>query len=71
MAIKTRHVIYAAKKAVWLFPVIGVVIALLALMQGRTFVDWAYAMIPIVLIVIGYFAYWLWRTQRDIPNNPR
>lgn len=71
MDIKMRHVIYAAKKALWIFPGCGVVIALLAMLEGRTFLDWAYAMVPIVLIVIGYFGYWLWRTQRDIPNSGR
>jgi hypothetical protein len=39
------------------------------LFRHGTLVDFLWGMIPIALIGVGNFAYWLWRTQRTLPQS--
>jgi len=67
MAIERRHLIYAAKNSLW------VPVAMLGLLAFEGYhrdaeqADYLYGSIPAVVIGVGFFLYWLWRTQRTLP----
>ncbi len=69
MEIKKHHIVYAARKSLGIGAVLFVGMALIAKIQGATLIAYFRAIIPIALITIGYFAYWIWRTQRDLPRG--
>jgi len=69
MEIKKHHIVYAARNSLGIGAVLFIGMALIARIQGASLVDYFYAIIPIALITVGYFAYWIWRTQRDLPRG--
>jgi hypothetical protein len=67
VAIKKHHVLYAARNGLLpllvLFPALGLIVW----KRGGTLIDFFYGSVPLAFLCFGNFAYWLWRTQRDLP----
>lgn len=66
MKINSRHLLYAAKKSLWLIPVLAVGLGAVVVMQRGTMADFICGIIPIFVLGIGYFSYCLWRTQKRL-----
>jgi len=64
MEIKLQHIIYAAKRGLWPILLIAPIFALIVKVQKGGLDDFLYGMTPIVLISIGLFGFYLWRTQK-------
>ncbi len=67
MNIKNRHMKYALQRSLWWLPL--AVIPFLFLLQylrgeNNEWYIFLLALSPVILIWLGTFIYWLWRTQK-------
>jgi hypothetical protein len=69
MEIQTHHIVYAARNSLGISAVLFVAMAVIGRIQGASLIDHFYADVPIGLFAIGYYASWVWRTQRKLPKG--
>jgi hypothetical protein len=70
MAIQRHNIVFAAKRTLWLLPIVVLLIVLWFLRCG-TLLDLAWGLAPLTILGLGYFGYRLWRTQQRLPSPDR
>jgi len=65
MGLKQRHLWYAAKKGLWPIFLIAPIFGVLVIVRKGSAIDLIWGMAPIVIVSLGMFAYYLWRSQKD------
>jgi hypothetical protein len=70
MSIKLRHVRYAFVRTADILVGFVVVLVALAVFGRRTIEDMLWASGAAFIMWACFFAYWLWRTQKERSDNP-
>jgi len=68
MDINKRHIKYALRRSLWGFPLVMISCLFLIQYLRGEYNEWyifLLALSPAILIWLGTFLYWLWRTQKQ------